>query len=93
MAQQQAPSEHSDDPPHGDPWLAFSYLVSGAMIYGLIGWGLDRWLGTKYLVVVGILLGVALAIYMTFGRFGGLPARQGKQSQGRRESELPREPE
>ena len=93
MAQQQAPSEHSDDPPHGDPWLAFSYLVSGATIYGLIGWGLDRWLGTKYLVVVGILLGVALAIYMTFGRFGGLPVRADKQSQGRRDSELPREPE
>ncbi len=42
---------HSDEPPHGDPWLAFSYLVSGATIYGLIGWGLDRWLGTNFLVV------------------------------------------
>ena len=94
MAQQQASSDHSDEPPHGgDPWLAFSYLVSGATIYGLVGWGLDRWLGTNYLVVIGILLGVALAIYMTFGRFGGLAARADKQSQGRRESERPREPE
>ena len=93
MAQRQAPSDHSDVPAHGDPWLAFSYLVSGATIYGLIGWGLDRWLGTNYLVVIGILLGVALAIYMTFGRFGGLPARADKHHQGRRESELPREPE
>lgn len=56
----------------GDPWLAFSYLVSGAAVYGLIGWGLDRWLGTRYLVVIGILLGVGLGIYMTFGRFGGV---------------------
>lgn len=93
MAQQQASSEHPDEPPHGDPWLAFSYLVSGATIYGLIGWGLDRWLGTHYLVVIGILLGVALAIYMTFGRFGGLASRHDKQSEGRRENELPRKSE
>jgi ATP synthase protein I len=80
MAQQKAPSMHSDKPPHGDPWLAFSYLVSGAAVYGLIGWGLDRWLGTSFLVAVGIVFGVALAIYMTFGRFGGLASRQDKQS-------------
>lgn len=80
MAQQQASSEHPDVPRHGDPWLAFSYLVSGATIYGLIGWGLDRWLGTTFLVVIGILLGVALAIYMTFGRFGGLAPRRDKQT-------------
>lgn len=89
MAQQQAPTEHPDEPPYGDPWLAFCYLVSGATFYGLIGWGLDRWLGTEFLVVIGILLGVALAIYMTFGRFGGLASRQDKQSEGRRENELP----
>jgi ATP synthase protein I len=80
MAQQKAPSMQSDEPPHGDPWLAFSYLVSGAAVYGLIGWGLDRWLGTRFLVAVGIVFGVALAIYMTFGRFGGLASRQDKQS-------------
>lgn len=80
MAQQHSPSEHPDGPPYGDPWLAFSYLVSGATIYGLIGWGLDRWLGTNFLVVIGILLGVALAIYMTFSRFGGHAGRQDKQT-------------
>lgn len=80
MAQHSAPPEHPDVPPYGDPWLAFSYLVSGAAVYGLIGWGLDRWLGTKYLVVVGILLGVGLGVYMTFGRFGRLASTQDKQS-------------
>lgn len=80
MAQQKARSEHSDDPPHGDPWLAFSYLVSGAAFYGLIGWGLDRWLGTTWLVVVGILLGVGLGVYMTFGRFGRHAFGQDKQT-------------
>ena len=45
---------------HGDPWLAFGYLVSGMLLYGLIGWLLDRWLGTSFLVVVGILVGITL---------------------------------
>ena len=80
MAQRTPPSGHSDEPPHGDPWVAFSYLVSGALFYGFIGWGLDRWLGTRFLVVIGILVGVGLGIYMTFGRFGGLASRRDKQS-------------
>lgn len=53
----------------GDPWHAFGYLVSGVAVYGLIGWGLDRWLGTEFLVVVGILFGSVLGIYMTWARF------------------------
>ena len=47
--------------PHGDPWLAFGYLVSGVAVYGLMGWGLDRWLGTSFLVAIGIVFGAALA--------------------------------
>ncbi len=81
MAQHSAPTEHPDEPPHGDPWLAFSYLVSGAAVYGLIGWGLDRWLGTKFLVAIGILLGVGLGIYMTFGRFGRPASTQDTSTQ------------
>lgn len=38
-------------------------------MYGLIGWGLDRWLGTSWLVVVGILSGAGLGIFMTWSRF------------------------
>lgn len=55
--------------PQGDPWHAFGYLVSGVLVYGLIGWLLDRWLGTSFLVVVGILAGAGLGIYMTWARF------------------------
>jgi ATP synthase protein I len=57
------------DRPKGDPWHAFGYLVSGVLLYGLLGWGLDRWLGTTFLVAVGILVGAVLGIYMTFRRF------------------------
>lgn len=38
-------------------------------MYGLLGWLVDRWLGTSFVVVIGILLGAGLGIYMTFARF------------------------
>ena len=69
MAQQKPPSAKPDELPSGDPWLAFGYLVSGVLLYGLIGWLLDRWLGTSFLVVVGILVGITLGMLMTWWRF------------------------
>ena len=54
---------------HGDPWLAFGHLVSGVLLYGAIGWALDRWWGTSFLVVIGILFGAGLGIYLTWARF------------------------
>lgn len=79
MAQQQGSSGAHDASPGGDPWHAFGYLVSGVLFYGVVGWALDRWLGTSFLVVIGILLGAGLGIYMTFARFGGFPAKQDEQ--------------
>jgi F0F1-type ATP synthase assembly protein I len=52
--------------PSGDPWVAFGYLVSGAVIYGGIGWLLDRWLETSFLLPVGMLFGIGLALYLVF---------------------------
>lgn len=66
-------------PPQGDPWHAFSYIVSGVLVYGLIGWLLDRWLGTSFLVAIGILVGAGLGIYMTIVRFDALPRRRKKE--------------
>jgi len=73
MAQQKPPSADAggnpDDTPKGDPWHAFGYLVSGVLLYGLIGWGLDRLFGTSWLVVVGIIAGAITGIYLTWARF------------------------
>jgi len=71
MAQQGPPSGSARDDPQaqGDPWHAFGYLVSGVFLYGAIGWALDRWLGTEFLVVVGILFGTGLGIFLTWSRF------------------------
>lgn len=58
-----------EDGPQGDPWHAFGYLVSGVAFYGALGWGADRWLGTTFLVAIGILVGAALGLFLTFTRF------------------------
>lgn len=72
MAQQNPPSADSGEPPPSvDPVQAVSYLVAGVLAYGLAGWGLDRWLGTNWIVAIGVIVGAALGIYMTWLRFGG----------------------
>lgn len=73
-----SPDETPASKPQGDPWHAFGYLVSGVLMYGLLGWLADRWLGTSFLVVVGILLGAGFGIYMTIKRFDALPRRSGE---------------
>lgn len=53
----------------GDPWRAFSYLVTGVGFYGLVGWGLDQYFGTTFLVILGIVLGAGLGVYLTWKAF------------------------
>lgn len=53
----------------GDPWQAFGYVFGGVALYGLAGWGIDRWLGTNFIVAIGIVLGAALGVYMTWARY------------------------
>jgi hypothetical protein len=59
-------SEPSAKKPSGDPWVAFGYLVGGAAFYGGVGWLLDRWLDTSFLFPVGLLFGIALAMWLVF---------------------------
>lgn len=65
----QPPSSPETRPSRGDPWHAFSYLVTGVGFYGLAGWLLDRWLETSYLLPIGIVAGAVLGLFMTFKRF------------------------
>ncbi|GAB3266618.1 hypothetical protein GCM10027425_33150 [Alteromonas gracilis] len=55
-----------EDPPFKsvDPWQITGYLISGVAVYGFLGWLADRWLGTEFLVAVGILLGTGFAWYL-----------------------------
>lgn len=52
-------------------------MITGPIVFALIGWLLDRWLDTKpVLVLIGLLSGMALALYTVWIRYGtgGAPA-------------------
>lgn len=51
-------------------WNVVSYLITGPVMFGAIGWGLDAWLGTTWLVAVGIVGGMALSLYLVWFRYG-----------------------
>jgi len=51
-------------------WRAFAYLLSGPLLYGGIGWLLDSWLGTQFLLPIGIVGGMALSLYLIWFRYG-----------------------
>ena len=46
--------------------MAASRLGGGVLLYGGIGWLLDSWWDTAFLAPLGILLGAALGMYVTF---------------------------
>ena len=52
-------------------WSILGTLIAGVLAWGGIGWLLDRWLGTRYLVAVGIVVGMAGAFYLIIKRYGG----------------------
>jgi ATP synthase protein I len=47
-----------------------SYLISGVAIYGLLGWLGDHYLGTRFLLPIGIVVGAAFGVYVIIRRFG-----------------------
>jgi F0F1-type ATP synthase assembly protein I len=52
-------------------WTVLAYLISGPLLYGGLGWLADRWLGTDpWLVLLGILGGMAAALYLVWIRYG-----------------------
>jgi F0F1-type ATP synthase assembly protein I len=56
-----------------DENAAFSiigYLLSGILFWGGVGLGLDKWLGTSFLLLTGLLVGAGSGIYLVWLRFG-----------------------
>lgn len=56
--------------PESVGWSVTSYLISGPAMFGAIGYLLDQWLGLSFLLVVGILGGMALSLYLIWVRYG-----------------------
>jgi F0F1-type ATP synthase assembly protein I len=51
-----------------------SYLISGVVLYGGLGWLGDHFLGTGFLLPIGIVLGAGFGIYLVVKRFGATAA-------------------
>jgi F0F1-type ATP synthase assembly protein I len=51
-------------------WSITSYLISGALMGALAGWGLDHLFGTHFIVGIGLVVGKALTLYYVWLRYG-----------------------
>lgn len=47
-----------------------AYLITGPAVFGGLGTLLDRWLGTGFLVLIGLLAGMAMSLYIIWLRYG-----------------------
>ena len=47
-----------------------SIMSAGLLAYGGLGWLLDRWLGTAWLLPTGLIVGIGLSIYLVVVKFG-----------------------
>jgi ATP synthase protein I len=76
MTGQEPPDKpHEDDgpgPPNRDVGMtALSYLIAGMLVWGLIGWLVDRWLGSGHVATgIGVVFGAAGGVYLIVRRFG-----------------------
>ncbi len=58
-------------------WAVVGTLLAGMFVWGGIGWLLDLWLDTTYIRAIGVLVGMAAAIYLIMIRFAGPSERGG----------------
>jgi len=63
----------------GTGWTVFSYLISGMVAYGAIGWGIGKVVHAEWPFPVGMMLGLAISVGFVIYRYG----RQGSLEQGR----------
>jgi F0F1-type ATP synthase assembly protein I len=50
-----------------DPYSISGYLLAGMVLYGGLGWLIDKWAGTTNVFTpIGVIFGLAAALYLTF---------------------------
>ncbi len=58
-------------------WAVTGTMISGMAVWGGVGWLLDQWLDTRVFFPVGVILGVAVAIYVVAVKFGAIGPQPG----------------
>ena len=64
-------------------WGVTGTLMSGMAVWGGIGWLLDQWWDIRLFFPVGVILGVAVAIYVVVIKYGTVPPPSGARQDGR----------
>ncbi|HZD18670.1 MAG TPA: AtpZ/AtpI family protein [Actinomycetota bacterium] len=55
----------------GDAWAITSTLLAGILVWGGVGYLLDRWLDFHWLFLpIGMLIGLAGSIYLVYVKYG-----------------------
>ena len=55
----------------GTAWSVIGTLAAGILVWGGVGFLLDRWLDLRWLFLpIGMVVGVGAAIYMVYLRYG-----------------------
>ena len=52
-------------------------MLSGMIVWGGAGWLLDRWLETRFFILVGVILGLTAAIYLVVVKYGAVEPPSG----------------
>ena len=61
-------------------WSVTGTLLSGMAVWGGVGWLLDRWLDIRLFAPIGIILGMAVAIYVVVVKYGAADPLPGSRS-------------
>lgn len=54
-----------------DGMVVLSYILAGLIFYGGLGWLGDHFLHTRWLLPLGLIVGLGLGIYLIVKRYGG----------------------
>lgn len=57
-----------------------SYIAAGLLFYGGLGWLGDKYLGTAFLLPLGLIIGLVLSMYAIIKRFNKVPDKPDKKS-------------
>lgn len=51
-------------------WTIFSYLISGMIFYGGLGWLISRWTHIAAIFPVGMLVGLGVGVFAVIYKYG-----------------------
>jgi ATP synthase protein I len=70
MSEQRRPPKNDGRDFADAAWSIPSHILSGMVIWGGAGWLLSRWTGVGAFTPIGLILGVGLAIYLVYVKYG-----------------------